>query len=111
MVTITNIKKLMSESMLNEVFEKREDSIATVTQEEMAEIKDLLQTKKNDYENILIAMNNIPNAFAETKQQIEENINTHLETISFIHSYDNEKYYKIGFSDGIQLIVECLGGK
>lgn len=50
-----SIKELMSESMLNEVFEKREESICRVTQEEKAEIKDLLEEKKNDYENILTA--------------------------------------------------------
>lgn len=109
MVKITNIKKLMSGSMLNEIFEKREDSINSITQEEKAEIQDLLLEKKNDYANILIAINNIPNAFVETRQKIKESVDTHLEVTNFIHGYDNEKFYKIGFSDAIQLMNECLG--
>ena len=34
-----------------------------------------------------------------------------LTLMNFSHVYENEKFYKVGFIDGINLIIECIGGK
>ena len=40
-----------------------------------------------------------------------EKIDKHCNKLINIGGYENEKFYKVGFMDGINLIIECIGGK
>ena len=47
----------------------------------------------------------------DDKERILEKIDKHCNKLINIGGYENEKFYKVGFIDGINLIIECIGGK
>lgn len=47
----------------------------------------------------------------DDKKKILEKIDKHCNKLVNIGGYENEKFYKVGFMDGINLIIECIGGK
>ena len=42
-------------------------------------------------------------------KKIEELIDTAMENMPYEMGYFEEKYYKTGFTDGVRLIMECVG--
>lgn len=62
-----------------------------------------LKKKKKAYEDINIAINNIPNVFVKTQKMIRNSIENYLEILNAIESYEGEKFYKCGFCDGINI--------
>ena len=111
MSKMCKFKELLSDDIVSELFHEREDKIYNRTIEEKKQLKQLLNKNNEDYENILIAINNVPKAFIETRELLKQNIDTEIETLNRINGYDNEKFYKIGFCDGINLIIDCLKNK
>lgn len=89
--------------ILNKIFEQKENEIYEIRQNE----RKLCSQKSKEYSNIFIAINNIPNAFTETRKGIIKSIEKYLETINEIQGMENEKFYKEGFSDAINLILNC----
>ena len=47
----------------------------------------------------------------DDKEKILEKIDKHCNKLVNIGGYENEKFYKVGFMDGINFIIECIGGK
>lgn len=90
--------------MLNKIFEQREEELYSFTAEE----KEKISKKSKDYHNIYIAINNIPDAFIETIEGIKTSIETYLETLNDVQGFENEKFYQAGFSDAINLILNCV---
>ena len=111
MTKISKFEYLLSKNIVQELYEKREDTIYSRTLDEKEEIKELLEKNVNDYESILKAIDNIPNAFVETRKMIRENVDNKIESMNKISGYDNEKFYKIGFYDAVNLIIESLANK
>lgn len=107
MVTFEQLQCFVNDSILNEWFIHRENELASVTMEDKANIKDLLRERKKNYHNILVAINNVPNGFTETRKMLKESMDTYVETLNCVNGYNNEKYYKCGFCDGIKLFLEC----
>lgn len=93
-----------NESIISEIFEERQENLYKKVNIE----KSLLEKNKLAYNNILISINNIPKPFTETRKNIEDSINIYLENHNFIHSLENKEFYKMGFSDAIKLIFECI---
>ena len=60
---------------------------------------------KVNYEDILNAIDNIPPCFEETKENIIKTIENYLEKDKALQSYDNERFYKVGFIDAIRLML------
>ncbi|MEI3391348.1 MAG: hypothetical protein V8R30_06985 [Clostridia bacterium] len=103
---IDNVE-LKANNLLNELFRTREDSIYNFTDNE----RKLLSKKSKDYSNIYIAIDNIPDGFIETINGIKTSIENYIETLNEIQGIENEKFYEEGFSDAIQLILECINNK
>jgi len=95
---------IKTKSILDKIFEQREDELYNITAEE----RKLLSKKSKDYANIYIAIDNVPPAFKETRKGIETSVENYLETLSDIQGIENEKFYKEGFSDAISLILNCV---
>ena len=91
---IDNVE-LKANNLLNELFNERK----------------LLSKKSKDYSNIYIAIDNIPDGFIETINGIKTSIENYIETLNEIQGIENEKFYEEGFSDAIQLILECINNK
>ena len=96
-------KKFYNSDILSKIFEQRENEIYEINNNE----RELLSQRKKEYLNISIALDNIPDAFKETKKSITESIEKYLSTINEIQGIENEKFYKEGFSDAIKLIFNC----
>lgn len=109
MVNINNFYEssdIEKEAMLNKIFETRENDIAEITDKD----KEFFKKEKIDlnekYKEILDIINNIPLNKNE-KVKLIETIDEYLENNNYRNAYFNEKYYKEGFKDGMQLKMEC----
>ena len=45
----------------------------------------------------------------KTKGIVKDSLDSYIDRINVIGSYENEKFYNIGFMDAINLIFECIG--
>lgn len=88
-------------SMLNEIFNARVETVASVTKEE--------QEKINEAKTKIVIKDAFENATDGEIKKIEELIDTTMENMSYEMGYFEEKYYKTGFADGVRLIMECVG--
>lgn len=67
----------------------------------------LYSQKIKAYSGIDIAIENLPDAFTETRKGIKDSLEKYLETLNEIQGIENEKFYKEGFSDAVKLIFSC----
>ena len=92
-------------SALNDLFVSREEDICALTEYDKKRIKEL--TKSNDtYQMLLDKLDELSND-DRTKAMIKNSLESYIDRVNVIGSYENEKFYKIGFSDAINLILEC----
>lgn len=70
--------------LLSKIYENREEELYMFREDE----RKLLLKKSNDYSNIYIAINNVPNAFTETRKGIEESLEAYLETLNNIQGIE-----------------------
>lgn len=94
-------------NILEKIFEKREEELYDIKDNE----RNLLLEKSKAYSNIYIAIDNVPPAFRETRQGIENSIENYLEVLNNIQGIENKKFYEEGFSDAINLVINCISRK
>lgn len=100
---IKNSMDINSTELIKELFRTREEEIyCNITTQE----KKLFLKKSENYSKIYDAIDNIPDAFVETITGIKNSLQNYLEIINEIQGFENEKFYKEGFSDAINLILE-----
>ena len=94
----------MNNNILDFIFDARSEELAKITEED----KEFLNSPKNninkDYENFIDSLNELPE---ETKKGIKEKADKYIDTNNFMHYYFYSKYYKLGFSECLKLILEC----
>lgn len=91
--------------VLDNLFESRETNLYALTEEDKKKIENL--TKNNDtYEKLF---NIIEKLSSDTNklEKVRDSLDSYIDRINIVGSYENEKFYKIGFSDAINLILEC----
>ena len=93
-----------SQNILEKLFEQRQEEIYDITNNK----KNLIAKQSKDYSNVYIAIDNIPNTFKMTRENIKLNMEKYLETLNDNQAYENEEFYKEGFSDAINLIMNCI---
>ena len=103
-MTEFDLKRFLSESMMNEFFLAREDKIANLSQFDSEKLKKLDQ-KKNNFQ---ATIENIPETFEKTKEKILLTFSEYNELVNEVHANMNEQYYKNGLKDGICLMIEAL---
>ena len=91
-------------SMIDKIFEQREEELYTLTVEE----REMLLKKSKNYSKIYTAIENIPQAFTETKEGIKASIENYLEILNDLQGIENKKFYQEGFSDAINLLLNCI---
>mgnify|MGYP007122092355 FL=1 len=94
------------ESILNELFSSREEFICVITDYDKEKINDLV--KENDTYEVLLNRIKELSADDKTIKQIKESLESYTDRIHAICSYENEKIYKIGFADAVNLMIECI---
>ena len=92
--------------VLDNLFESRETNLYVLTEEDKKKIENL--TKNNyTYEKLF---NIIEELSSDTNklEKVRESLDSYIDRINIAGSYENEKFYKIGFSDAINLLLECM---
>ena len=80
-------------TILNVLFESREENICVITKEDKKNIKELI--KDNDkYEKVLEILDDITNNNV-TKDKIKNSLESYIDGMNIISAYENQKFYEI----------------
>lgn len=109
MIEIKDLKDYMSDDILNELFLNREDKIHEL--KEIEKEKAIFINNKICSYNLQIALDNLPDCFEKVSKQINKSVDKKIQAQNEVLGYFCEKFYKIGFQDGISLIFDCLNKK
>ena len=105
------ITKFINNSMLDLIYKEREDSLYQYDVYDKEKIKKMTVKNPITYEDLLIAVKNLPPHFKNTRELILEKLESYIERQNCLTAYDNEKFYKNGFCDGVQMMLEVLKEK
>ena len=109
MLKIKDIEKYIDDEMINIIFREREEELYSRKGKlDDAEIRNIKEDYPVDYDKLLVEINNLPSYFNNTKEGIIEALESYLTRENLIMAHDNEKFYKIGFCDGIRTILENI---
>lgn len=93
-------------SVLNQLFVSKEENICALTEYDKKRIKEL--TKDNDtYQMLLDKLEELSNDDI-SKSKVKDSLESYIDKLNVIGSYENEKFYKIGFTDAMNLVFECI---
>lgn len=100
MVKIKDIEKYIDDEMINIIFREREEGLYSRKEnQDDAEVISIKEDYPVDYDKLLVAINNLPPHFNNTREGIIEALESYLTRKNLIMAHDNEKFYKIGFCD------------
>ena len=109
MVKIKDIEKYIDDEMINIIFREREEGLYSRKEnQDDAEVISIKEDYPVDYDKLLVAINNLPPHFNNTREGIIEPLESYLTRENLIMAHDNEKFYKIGFCDWIRTILENI---
>lgn len=94
-------------SVLNQLFVSKEENICALTEYDKKRIKEL--TKDNDTYQMLLDKLEVISNDDISKSKVKDSIESYIDRVNVIGAYENEKFYKIGFADAINLVFECVG--
>mgnify|MGYP001068034286 CR=1 FL=1 len=108
MLNKEELKSFQEESVIDYWYNTRSEDLYILNDVDKKKISEI--TKGEDtYQKIENEISKI--AKENDKERILEKIDKHCNKLINIGGYENEKFYKVGFMDGINLIIECIGGK
>ena len=96
------------ESMLNKLYQERANEICEITAKEKQERAELVKDYNINYTIVVDCINSLPNTFKNTKETLMELFDTYAQREMLLHGYENDKYYKCGFHDAVNLLLECM---
>lgn len=102
------ITDFVDNSLLDTIYREREDSLYQHTEIDNKNIEEITKNLPITYEDLLVAIKNLPPHFNNTREFILEKLEGYMERQNSLTAYDNERFYKNGFCDGIQIILEAL---
>lgn len=105
---IADIEKYINDKMIDNIYAQREDTICERSKKDKENISKIKEQYPIDYEQFVEHIKNIPPAFNNTREDILYALGIYSMRENLIASYDNEKFYKIGFCDGIRTIIESI---
>lgn len=103
-----NISDFVNNSMLDLIYSKREDSLYQFSENDEEKIKEIDKNNPITYNDLLVAIKNLPLHFNNTREFILERLEKYMERENSLVAYDNERFYKSGFCDGVQMMLEIL---
>lgn len=108
MLNKEELKSFQEESIIDSWYNTRAEDLYILNDVDKKKISEI--TKEEDtYQKIEDEISKL--AKEEDKEIILEKIDKHCNKLINIGGYENEKFYKVGFMDGINLIIECIGKK
>lgn len=107
-MTLKDLNKYVNDEMLQTIYEAREDEIYELKSNENYERNRILEDNPTSYERLLLIIKNLPPHFKNTREMILETLEEYTKRETALTAYDNERFYKVGFCDGIRIIIENL---
>ena len=95
-------------NMLDIIFNARAEMLATMVESDIDTIKCTNDKTNSAYYNFKSSLARIPDDYNEIKRQIIDAFKEHTNALEYREGYFNEKYYKEGIKDGINIIVKCF---
>lgn len=90
------------DNILDIIFDARSEEVAKLSEGDM----EFLNTPKADvdkhYKKFIRILEHIPE---DTKKNIIKQIDEYTDTLDFVHAYFYKKYYKLGFADAVELML------
>lgn len=105
MVKIEEIKKYISDDILDNIFKEREEKIYHIG-DKSKEIEEIKIEHTMSYTKFEEVIKNLPPHFKNCRENILDALDKYSDRQNLIQAYDNEKFYKIGFCDGIKMILD-----
>lgn len=105
MLNKKELSSFQKDSVIEEWFNSRSEELYIlndVDKEKIAQITKGIDT----YEEVEKQIRTLPKEY--NSEKILDDIEIHCNKLVNIGSYENEKFYKVGFMDGINLIIECI---
>lgn len=93
------------ENMLDFIFDARSEELAKLTEEDREFLDSPEVDINKDFLDFLDSISELPKELQDT---IIEKVNTCCDTVDLIHAYYYKKYYKLGFSECLKLILNCI---
>lgn len=80
-------------TILNVLFESREENICVITKEDKKNIKELIEDN-DKYEKVLEFLDDATND-SVTKDKIKNSLESYIDGMNIISAYENQKFYEI----------------
>lgn len=103
-----NVSEFIDNSMLDLIYSKREDSLYQFSKNDEEKIKEISKNNPITYDDLLVAIKNLPPHFNNTREFILERLEKYMERQNSLSAYDNERFYKNGFCDGVRMMTEII---
>lgn len=87
------------------LFDARSEELAKLPKEDRVFLDSSEVDINKDFLDFLDSINELPK---ELQDSIIEKVNTCCDTVDLIHVYYYKKYYKLGFSECLKLILACI---
>ena len=97
----------VEKTVLDELFKSREENLCAISESDKEKIKGLV-TKNDTYKMLLDKIDKLSND-EKAKQLVKDSLDSYIDRVNVIGSYENEKFYSIGFMDAVHLVFECMG--
>lgn len=102
------INDFFDNSMLDLIYREREDRLYKLNKVDEEQLREITKKSPTTYEDLLTAIKNLPPHFNNTREFILDRLEKYMERENSLSAYDNERFYKSGFCDGVQMILEIL---
>ena len=97
----------VEKNVLDELFKSREENLCVITESDKEKIKKLV-TKNDTYKMLLDKIDELSDD-EKAKQLVKDSLDSYIDRVNVIGSYENEKFYSIGFMDAVHSVFECMG--
>jgi len=108
MIKIEDLRSYISNDKLNDIFLQKEEKLYNVEINDNKVNSEIFNINKVNTQKLEWAIRNIPDGFVETIKNLRKCIEEKLQSERDVGAYYNEKFYKVGFCDGLSLILECV---
>lgn len=95
-------------NMLDIIFNARAEELSKLLEKDVKVIDNVKIRLDADYAKFKNNLNKIPSEYQEIKREVIDAFNEYTDSLEYREGYFNEKYYKEGFKDGINIIIKCF---
>lgn len=107
-----NFDTVMQESgynMLDTIFNARAEELSNMISNDIKTIEKTAKKTNQEYAVFKSNLDKIPDEYRDIKRNIIDAFNEYNNALEYREGYFNEKYYKAGIKDAVNLLINCIG--